>query len=86
MNYRPLLATWLLLQLLLLGSVGATLIASGLLQQAFSLLCAVAIAGFIMAQFMGLRSAASVVRLFALGGLFWLALLFLLTILEVISR
>ena len=84
--YRPLIVTWLLMLALLGASVGATLLVPGQPQRAFSLLCATAIAALIVGQFMGLRSASSVVRLFALGGLVWLAFLFILTILDVISR
>ena len=84
--YRPLIVTWLLMLALLGASVGAILLVPGQPQRAFSLLCATAIAALIVGQFMGLRSASSVVRLFALGGLVWLAFLFILTILDVISR
>lgn len=86
MSYRPLLITWLLMMLVLGISIGATVLVPGAIQQGVSLAAATAIAALIVAQFMGLRSAAGVIRLFALGGLFWLAFLFIMTTLDMVTR
>lgn len=84
--YRPLIITWLLMLGLLGASIGAVVLVPGQMQHAFSLLCATLVAALVVSQFMGLRSASGIIRLFALGGVFWLALLFLLTVLEVLTR
>lgn len=86
MDFRSAILTWLVLLLLLGLSLLSVQFLSGPLQYAISYTCAVAIGGCIMIFYMGLRTADGMIRVFAVGAIAWLALLLLLTILEVLTR
>ncbi len=86
MHYRSAIMAWLALLLLLGLSLMSAWFLSGPLQMVASLSWALAMAAVILVAFMGLRAADGMLRLFAVGGVLWLALLMLLTILDVITR
>lgn len=86
MHYRSAVVTWLVLLLLLGLSLLSVHVLSGPLRYTVGFSCAVAMAACIMIVFMGLRVADGMLRLFAGGGFLWLAFLFLLTVLEVVTR
>lgn len=86
MGYRPLWLVWLLLLLLLGLTVAATQVTLGPWRLVVHLGTAVTMAGLMIAVFLGLARRDGLVRLFALGGLVWLGLLFGLSLVEVLSR
>ncbi|MBB3060491.1 oxidase [Microbulbifer rhizosphaerae] len=86
MNYRPAVITWLALLILLGISLLATAMASTALRYTVHFLCAIAMAALVMVVFMQLRAASGLLRLFALGGLLWIALLLMLTLADVLTR
>lgn len=86
MNYRLVLLTWGGVLALLGISVLAVQLSAGVLQYVISLSCAVLMAGLLMTFFMHLRTAQTVIRLYALGGLLWLSFLWLLSLADYLSR
>lgn len=86
MTYRTSFLAWLLLLALLAISITATMQLSGAVAYTINLVCAIGMAAVMMAIFMGLRAAGNLIRLFALGGLLWLAFLLLLTLADFLFR
>lgn len=86
MTYRYAIIAWLALLLMFGGSLLAAITLAGPLRYLLCFLLATAMAACIMISFMGLRAADGMLRIFAAGGVLWLAFLLLLTILEVITR
>lgn len=86
MSVRGSVLIWLLLLVLLALSVWATALPLGGFRVAVHLGIALVMVTLVGWFFMRLNRADGRVRLFALGGLFWLGCLFLLTILDVVTR
>lgn len=86
MNYRSAILCWLALLALLAASLAAAMLGNTALRHTLHLLCAVAMAALVMVVFMRLRSAGQVLRLVALAGLLWIALLIMLTMADVLTR
>jgi cytochrome c oxidase subunit 4 len=85
-NLRPLLAVYVALLVLLALTAGATFLPQGWWSTPFSLLIASAKACLIFYFFMRLRNYTGLVRVFALAGFFWLAILLLLTAADYFTR
>lgn len=85
-EFRPYLLTWIVL-LVLLGTVvaGATLL-SGIPALAVVLVGALCMIGLITFIFMGLKSLDALMRVFATGGVLWLAFLIVLTMADYMTR
>jgi cytochrome c oxidase subunit 4 len=77
---------WLACMALLIATVAASLSHLGPIKPVLSLLIATTKAGLILWFFMHLREVTGLVRLFALGALFWLAIMFGLTINDYATR
>lgn len=86
MTYHTPVLVWLLLLALLAASVTAVILAPGTMAHVISLGCAFGMAALILATFMGLQTADGMLRLFALGGLLWLAFLVSLTLADTLVR
>ena len=86
MAVREALVGWLLLILGLAASVAATVFADGLVRTLLVSAAALWMICVIFAVFMGLKSAMPRLRVFALGGVFWLFLLFFMTLADVLTR
>lgn len=86
MHYRPALLTWLALMLLLGITLLAGMLQSAALRYSVHFLCAAAMAALVMLVFMRLRSDGELLRLVAVGGLLWIALLIVLTLADVLTR
>ncbi len=71
---------------LLLLTIGAAYIHFGPFNTAIAMLISVAKAALIILFFMHLRAAKPLLRVFACAGIFWLALLFALTLADYLSR
>lgn len=83
---RGFILVWAALLALLAATMLATFLPIGELKAPLNLLIAVVKAGLVAWFFMHLRKATGLVRLFALGGLFWLGLLFSLTFADYATR
>lgn len=81
----PVLA-WGAYLIVLGGSVAATKLVSGLMGHLYSLLCAAIMASLILTFFMGLRVANNLLRVFALAGVMWLAIMLTLTMVDYVMR
>lgn len=74
------------LMVLLAATIGTAYLPLGGWGLAVALAIAGAKAGLVLAFFMGLSERSGLVRLFAASGAYWLALLFLLTFLDILTR
>lgn len=86
MDYRAIALSWLGLLALLALSLLAGALDHAALRYTIHFVCAVVMAALVMAVFMHLYTAGSLLRLVALGGLLWIALLILLTLADVLTR
>ncbi len=77
---------WLALLLLLALTVGAYLLNLGALSTPVAVTIAVAKAALVALFFMNLRRSDTLVRVFAIGGIFWLAILLGLTLTDYLTR
>lgn len=80
------IVVWAALLVLLAASTLVAVVAPGPAAHAFSLACALAMAGLIFTWFMGLRTADGLMRVFALAAVFWVALLITLTLADFLTR
>jgi cytochrome c oxidase subunit IV len=83
---RPLLAVYAVLMILLMTTAAASVLPSGWWSTPISLSIAVAKASLVFCFFMRLRFQPSLVRIFALAGFFWLAILIVLTLADFLTR
>ncbi len=83
---RQYVLTWVALLVLLLVAVGTAYIPLGVVNVGLNLGIAVVKALLVMVVFMHLGISRPVVRLAAVAGFFWLALLFILTLAEYVTR
>jgi len=86
MTMRAAVLVWVALLAMLGASLLALQLETGPLRYTLHLGAAAVMAALVMTVFMRLKTADGMMRLFALGGLFWLSFLFLLTLLELLSR
>jgi cytochrome c oxidase subunit 4 len=84
--FRPLLGTYAALILLLAMTAGATALPAGWWSTPIGLAVALAKASLIFVFFMRLRSQVPLVRVFALVGFFFLAIMQVLTIADYLTR
>lgn len=77
---------WLALLALLALTLAAVQLPLGGLRLVIHFGCALAMAGLMMAFYMDLRRSDGLMRLFALGGLAWLALFLGITLAEILGR
>jgi cytochrome c oxidase subunit 4 len=83
---RTFLLVWLALMALLALTMGVTFLPIGELKAPVNFSIAAVKAGLIAWFFMHLRETKGLVRLFAVGALFWLFLLFALTFADYLTR
>ena len=83
---RSLLATFAVLLGLLAVTAGAKFLPGGWWSTPISLSVAIAKAALIFCYFMRLRHQPGLVRIFAVAGLFWLAILVVLTLSDFLTR
>jgi cytochrome c oxidase subunit 4 len=83
---RPLLAVYAILMMLLVATATASVLPSGRWSTPISLSIAVAKASLVFCVFMRLRFQPSLVRIFALAGFFWLAILIVLALTDFLTR
>ena len=81
-----LVLVWLACMTLLVGTVAASFSHLGPIKPVISILIAIAKAGLILWFFMHLREVTGLVRLFALGALFWLVIMFGLVLNDYATR
>lgn len=86
MSIRTPLLVWLLLLILLALNIAAVTLPVSYIKTAVHLSLATLMAVLMGVFFMRLKEADGMLRLFAAGGVFWLFFLFLLTLLDVITR
>lgn len=88
-SFRPkpaILATYGALLVLLAATLALTLLPGGWLATGLHAALAVAMGALIVAVYMGVRAAAPLMKVFALGGLLWLLFLLALTPLDYLTR
>jgi cytochrome c oxidase subunit 4 len=85
-SFRPLFGTYAALILLLAMTAGATALPTGWWSTPVGLAVAIAKASLIFIFFMRLRSQGPLVRIFALVGFFFLAIMFVLTLADYFTR
>lgn len=85
-RYRPLLIIWVMLLLLLGLTVGLSFALTGPASLAAGLLIAAAKAGLVYWFFMHLDEESGIIRIAALGALFWLAILLLISASDFATR
>jgi cytochrome c oxidase subunit 4 len=85
-DFRPLYGTYAALIVLLAITAGATALPTGWWSTPLGLAVAVAKASLIFVFFMRLRSQVALVRIFALVGFFFLAVMLILTLADYFTR
>jgi cytochrome c oxidase subunit 4 len=85
-SLRLILIVYVVLIGLLALSAGATFLPGGWWSTPISMTIALAKASLIFFYFMRLRSQSGLVRVFALAGFFWLAILVVLTLADYLTR
>jgi cytochrome c oxidase subunit 4 len=83
---RPLLSVYAALMVLLAATAGASFLPPGWWSTPISLSIAIAKASLVFVVFMRLRNQPGLVRVFALAGFFWLAILIILSLSDFLTR
>lgn len=86
MTYRSVVLSWLGLLALLALSLLAGALDNTALRYTVHFICAAAMAALVALVFMHLHSAGKLLRLVAVSGLLWIALLILLTLADTLTR